>query len=258
MEGIHSLNANQLARELQNYDKYLGMTQKNIKMTVGNTAALRVELQKLKEKPNITIKSPIKIINNSTSVLNDNMRDILLNSDLQTIFSVINTNKTMNGIADDAFWNTKMSQYNIPSNKKATELINLSKTRALQMLKITQTYNKYKGILEIAAWNNRQEKIQIYYSKYFKLNKAMRIGIRKLKNKKWQMFIDDDEQTSDITEKEVIEWLIIVLYSYYNNHIVENITDNDTNTLIYENLIKNATKNKPVPRTYLMAYELIM
>ena len=43
----------------------------------------------------------------------------------------------------------------------------------------------------------------------------------------------------------------------FNDKSVE-FADYDENELLYENLLKKSKQNKPIPRAYLMAYELLM
>lgn len=224
-----------------------------------------MELQKLENKTNkkeivtnATKKLTVNNQNLSDVILNDNMNNILLVSDLHTIFNTISTNKSVYNIINDNFWNTKMNQYDIPYSKEATKLINLSRERALQILKIAKMYNRYKGTLEINLWFDNQLKIPIYYTKFFEPKaRANRIGVTKIKNV-WKIFIDEDDYINDITEDDIVEWLIISLYSYYNNYLVRDIIDHDYNNMVYEHLIKNTKKNKVIERAYLMAYELMM
>lgn len=69
MQHINTLNANQLAKELQTYERYKGKTQKEIKEKIGNTNNLRVELERLERKQKSSKEIvPKKVENNQFTI----------------------------------------------------------------------------------------------------------------------------------------------------------------------------------------------
>lgn len=105
MEHIHSKNANQLAKQLQDYKKYQGKTQKEIKNKIGNTNNLRIELQRLQDKRNVrsSKKQPNYIIPNDIS------KEIMLKTDIDTLQNYCQTNKEFNKLCHSLdFFNEKL------------------------------------------------------------------------------------------------------------------------------------------------------
>lgn len=115
MDRIGTLNANQLSKELQSYKRYKSKTQKEIKGKIGNTAALRLELQRLENKSAKT-KSVKRIKNqaiNESYIPYDALREIMLRSDINTIQKYCQTNIEANKMCHDLnFWNEKLKHEN--------------------------------------------------------------------------------------------------------------------------------------------------
>lgn len=174
MDSISGLNASQVAKELQQYKRYQGKTQKEIKDKVGGVNDLRDELRRLEKKHNKTIKqdkkvkskhidSKIFIIKNKEytedqlyeiiqyyesqhkpvyNTIQENMinkdtwLNVLLQSDTETLkTSCFINNDTVNICNDLQFWKLKFEQDNLPFLLKKDTLENYIKN-----------YNKIKKI----------------------------------------------------------------------------------------------------------------
>ena len=135
MDRIDILNANQLSKELRQYEPYQYKTLKEIKEQVGNTANLRNELRKLEEKiyyiqgEKYTEDQLITMINfykNNTkkSITNDNvipddvLQLILYESDINTIVQYCSTGKYNFICNNKIFWESifKRDKIKILSN----------------------------------------------------------------------------------------------------------------------------------------------
>jgi hypothetical protein len=112
MDRIVTLNANQLSKELQSYKRYKSKTQKEIKEKIGNTAALRLELQRLETKSVKSVKHK-KNQANEAYMPYDALREIMLRSDITTIQKYCQTNIEANKMCHDLnFWNEKLKRKN--------------------------------------------------------------------------------------------------------------------------------------------------
>lgn len=114
MESGYSLNANQLAKELQNYKKYQGNTQKEIKNKLGNTNNLRIELHRLQDKKVKSVKKNKK--SHEYLIPNDISKEIMLKTDIDTLYNYCQTNKELNKLCYSMdFYNEKLvSEGSIP------------------------------------------------------------------------------------------------------------------------------------------------
>lgn len=95
---IYSLNVNQLAEELQNYEKYQGKTQKEIINKLKYKNNLRFELHKLREKKSHEYLIPTDI-----------SKEIMLKIDIDTLSNYCQTTKELNKLCYNMnFYNEKL------------------------------------------------------------------------------------------------------------------------------------------------------
>jgi len=123
MNRIDVLNVNQLAKELQGYNKYQSKTQKEIKQKIGNTTLLRKELARLESKKNeiktysiggdtytedelITMIKFYKTHHSPpiTTLPYDVVKIILYDSDINTIVQYCSTEKYNSICNSNEFW----------------------------------------------------------------------------------------------------------------------------------------------------------
>ena len=223
MDSISGLNASQVAKELQQYKRYQGKTQKEIKDKVGGVNDLRDELRRL-EKKYKTIKqvktkhidAKIFIIKNKeytedqlyemiqyyesqhkpVNTIQENMinkdtwLNVLLQSDTETLkTSCFINNDTINICNDLQFWKLKFEQDNLPFLLKKDTLENYIKN-----------YNKIKKI--------KTNIIKLYDNVL--LNKKYNVlSINDTNDTKWlpsKMIESIDEHPNDVSEGTNIEF----------------------------------------------------
>ncbi|HSW76446.1 MAG TPA: hypothetical protein VLG50_05350 [Candidatus Saccharimonadales bacterium] len=269
MDRISGLNANQAAKELQSYSIYQKMSQNDIKKKLGGVANLRNKLRELESQP-LQAKSQLEI---KTTTINDiilpkeMISETLLYSDIDTIVSMCQTSKTNQQLCNEQFWINKFKYENLPILIQPTtlnewvklyKLTDISKLRAEQMIKIILTYNYYKGDAIIRVWYDRYipEVFKNYINfRHVTVRYAIDYEFDRKKNK-WTINLNQENMKKFITDDEIVALLTINVYDRFNKKSFA-IGDFDENELLYEELLKNSKQNKPIPRAYLMAYELL-
>src|SRR5579862_3962063 len=196
----------------------------------------------------------------------------MIRSDIDTIVNICSTSPTNRELCNNKFWEHKFRHDRLPILSQANSLkewVKLYKTtelsilRAEQIIKIISTYNRYKGLAVIKAWYENKSMLPGIFYDYFELEKISKTNRIQIiyefdrKQNKWEINIDEQPPKIMITDKELMDLLTISIYDRYEGHSFS-IADFEENELLYEELLKKSKQNKPIPRAYLMAYELIM
>lgn len=217
-------------------------------------------------------------INETKNILQLNLPDdvlinTLLYSDLNTIVNVCTSNKHNIKLCDDQFWVEKFKVDHLPLtvNKKSfkdwTEYyakVLDAKKQAEMMVKIILTFNKYKGDSSIFLWYNEGKLIKqnildyigILPKMYLKQTTAIVFKYDR-KSKLWSINIDQMTDNNSITYNNVINILTLEFIRYSIDGDDIKFNDYDTNELLYDNLLRKAIQNKPIPRAYLAMYQLL-
>jgi hypothetical protein len=112
----------------------------------------------------------------------------------------------------------------------------------------------------IRVWYKNIKDINVDYLKVLKIGKSTPVAFNFTYNAKkniWQVNVDQELEYKNITEEEILKILTEEIYLQKHVKDVE-FADYDENELLYANLKIKARQNKPIPRAYLMAYELMM
>lgn len=227
-----------------------------------------------------TTTVPIKELINPVNILQSNLpddvlRNTLLYSDLNTVVNVCTSNKHNIKLCDDQFWIEKFKVDNLPLavNKKNfkdwtvyyAEVFDARK-EAEMMVKIIMTFNKYQGNAGIMLWYDKGSMIEKNIENYVRLyreatnNQTTAIEfVYNIKSKTWTINLGETVELYPITYDGVIRILTEELIRYYLHAVKIKFTDQtaDINELLYDNLLKKAKQNKPIPRAYLAMYQLL-
>ena len=176
------------------------------------------------------------------------------------------TSKNNQELCDQEFWMNKLTYDHLPiiENKdwgKYYQDISNARLNAKNMIKIIETYNKYKGAAIVRLWYKKHNDInnkKIHdLLEFTKSLPPIAIDFE-YKKKKWTILLQPQEDSEkNITYDVLLNILIEEIYHEAHGKIIE-FHDYDENELLYKNLIKKSKQNKPIPRAYLMAYELLM
>jgi hypothetical protein len=297
MDYISELNANQVAKELQNYKRYQGKTQKDIKEKVGGVNDLRDELRRL-EKKSKSIKSvkSVKSVKNkqiknkvddsiyesmtNESILpNDVERHVLLYSDIDTIVNYCTSNTSNINLCNDEFWKLKFNHdkfplHSIPTNfyewVKLYRHMSYSKKLSVMLIKVLDYYNFYQNNYGFYINHDKNKNLSQRHNEI--VNKLLRLNdaedLASTSQIKWEYKKENEHWVERVyipAIGEKTKWVKIsdedVINTIFNvilsNDKNINITDMDDNNIEYEKLKKNGKKNKSVSRAYLMAYQIM-
>jgi len=257
MDRVSKLTRPQVLKELQNYKEYKFLTQKEIADQLGGIANLRTELSRL-ESTNLSKKSksssPRKSLTVEKGETKVNAVDTILPNDvLKEIYSKSDTSTKMKMCA------TSTQNKSLCTKEFYNAMIDARKN-ASTMIKIIETFNKYKGEAIIRLWYHEIKNkihpdiLKLVNSRYLTFNNAIDFTYS---NKKWSMNLNQDSEIITITPSFLLTILTEEIYNKQHGKDVH-FVDFDQNQLLYSELLQNAKKNKPIPRAYLMAYELLM
>ncbi len=298
MDRLNTLPRNQVLKELQTYKKYQANTQKEISSQFSTIADLRTELYKLEKKSkkdksikksktvnqSKNVESVIQNIAGSESLIpNDILKETLLHSDLKTIINVCSASKNNLLMCNEQFWRTKFNHDQLPIIKKSNtfnewveqyDQVLSQEKMSIMLLKVLQYYNFYKGDVQFKIWYETGDKILPtillpIYNQLLKENGEKDLLVKNARlewvftyNKKigWlhYLHIFNIGEISIAEEINELDVLGVLLNTLLNLQASIDITDHDINTLIYERLLKKSKQNKPIPRAYLMAYQIMM
>lgn len=238
MERINAMKRPQVLKELQEYKKYKGKTQKEIG-ELGGIAVLRKELFKLETKKLKTVQEPVQDISHE-HFPRDILKEIACINP-QTKLKMCALNKSTRSLC------TKEDQ------DRARAHIN-----AQNMVTMIEMYNKYKGDGMISLLYTHTDDIHTEFKRLFKFedNPYTEIDFTYV-NKDWIVNVAaDDMYVRKITRQNLIN---ILTDEIFDNQHGKNVAfkDRNVNELLYANLLKNAKRNKPIPRAYLTFYELL-
>jgi len=174
MDRIGSLTSNQIAKELQSYTKYNKYSQKEIKQKVGNVKNLRNELRSL-EIPSYSQKVP-----------SDSIKEILLQSDINTIKQYCKTSNESKLLCQDKlFWKKKYAMHNfyfpivLEDDQTYMEIFDFMDSeigKIKTILRINEIeknrqYNKTKGIIVVRIEDMLADNLDDLFSTKFKRDK---------------------------------------------------------------------------------------
>lgn len=283
------MNGKEVLKELKTYEPYKNQTDYYIKKSIGiNKLATVDELKKelmtltKKSKKSPKIKSSKKSPFESKHITSpkelsqllpdDVLVQTLLHSDINTIVNVCTSSKNKEKLCDAQFWHSRFEIDHLPLIEKSknfndwvkqySTLID-AKIQAEQMTKIILLFNKYKGEVIIRVWYDYGKNISNNILNYVEvkghyLKQTVCINIMyDRKSKTWTIGNEEEPDTFNISFQNVISILITEIYNKMNGSVI-NFHDFDENELYYENLLKKAKQNKPIPRAYLSMYELLM
>jgi hypothetical protein len=264
MENIQSMTAKDLLANLRQYQQYANESDYYIKKAIGGKKLatvdeLKKELTKLSTSKHIS-KSPVKTIKSVVNNNNDNiivqtqnvpddvLRQTLLYSDLNTIVNICTANKQTMKLCDNQFWEAKLKHDNLPINNfnnfndwvKYYKLAIDTRKEAEMMVKITLTFNKYKGYPYINIENKTKKYSPIITISYNK------------DKKKWEY----GEELKPIAYHEVINLLTTELLKSKNGDDI-NFTGDKDKEIAYDKLVK-IKNHTEISKTYLAMYELLM
>ncbi len=285
MDRLNSLPRNQVLKELQTYKKYQGNTQKDISSQFNAIADLRSELYKLEKKSKKNTKTdknekskkvknnqPQKDENLNENIFpesgsfmpNDILKETLLHSDLKTILNMCSASKHNQQLCNQEFWMNKLKHDKLPIiendnwPKYYQEILD-AQTNAKYMIEIIETYNKYKGEGIIRLWYDYGD-VNPLILKLIKLNLNFSSNIAidfTYLNKSWTVNRNQSNKIKEITNIDLLNILTEEIYNQLHGKKVD-FHDYDEHELLYTNLLKKSKQNRPIPRAYLMAYELLM
>lgn len=286
----------QLLDELRKSGEYVNLSDYAIKKKIGgsklatvselrNEVILQKPTKKSKSKKTKHDKSkPKKSIHSTRQepiLPNDVLVETLLYSDLKTIVNVCTTNKNNMSLCNEQFWINKFNHDNLPIIKKPKTFekwvilydhVSYQKLLTTSLIKIIKTYHYYKGdcIIQIIYNDNKflPDLLIPVYKKLLKDNDAENLiasanlewVFKYNKRDQWShhLYIGNlDEKSTSITISDH-DFFDIILNTLLTIKETINIVDGDDNPLIYQRLLENAKRNKPVPRAYLMAYQLLL
>ncbi len=161
MDRINGLNANQVAKELQEYKRYSKKTQKEIKDKVGNVSALRDELTRLESKHKKSPKIKKSPKHTELKPMNDDvLYNIMLNAKYDVLKNLcVTNNKALEYCKSKHFWHDRLTREQLP-------LIKLDSDDWMEQYKVLlESYEDAKLMIlltDIEAQDERLEKYDLY------------------------------------------------------------------------------------------------
>ena len=171
--------------------------------------------------------------------------------------------KNTQQLCNQEFWINKLKYDHLPVIEnndwpKYYQDIFDARLNAKNMIKVIETYNKYKGEAIIRLWYKKRDDVNNKIHDLLKITKSLPIAIDfEYKKKKWTIVQNQEDGEKNITYDFLLNILTEEIYYEAHGKMIE-FHDYDEHELLYKNLLKKSKQNKPIPRAYLMAYELLM